>query len=168
MRILTLKNESLNLNDIPEELEEDVRFSILDNSNPQDPDFFFMPLIFLESFNSPAILLKIGNSTIQMPLDWCMVVGDQECGLDPEILPLTSINERGFDAFVFNPISGFRCEYHPIEIVNIYQDVRWFFPKIKNGQILTVPLDEGPKPECAFFVKEISRQSEIIQLNKLI
>lgn len=168
MKILTLKNESLNLNDIPEELEEDVRFSILDNSNPQDPDFYFMPLIFLESFNSPAILLKIGNHTVQMPLDWSMVVGDKECGLDPEVLPLTSINERGFDAFVFNPVSGFRCEYMPIEIINIYQDVRWFFPKIKNGQILTVPLNDGPEPDCAFFVKEISRQSEIIQLNKLI
>jgi hypothetical protein len=127
-----------------------------------------MPLIFLESFNSPAILLKIGNYTVQMPLDWSMVVGDKECGLDPEVLPLTSINERGFDAFVFNPVSGFRCEYMPIEIINIYQDVRWFFPKIKNGQILTVPLDDGPEPDCAFFVKEISRQSEIIQLNKLI
>lgn len=168
MKILTLKNESLNLNDIPEELDEDVRFSILDNSNPQDPDFYFMPLIFLESFNSPAILLKVGKYTIQMPLDWSMIVGDKECGLDPEVLPLTSINERGFDAFIFNPISGFRCEYMPIEIVNIYQDVRWFFPKIKNGQILTVPLDDGPEPDCAYFVKEISRQSEIIQLHKLI
>jgi hypothetical protein len=28
----------------------------------------------------------------------------------------------------------------PVEIVNIYQDVRWYFPKMKNGQLLTVPL----------------------------
>ncbi len=168
MRILTLDDRALDLNTIPEELEEDVRFSVLDNSNPQDPDFFYMPLIFLESFNSPAILLRIGDYEIQMPLDWSMVVGDKDCGLDPEVLPLTSINERGFDAFVFNPLSGFRAEYMPIEIINIYQDVRWYFPKMKNGQLLTVPLSNEKSPQCAFFVKEISRQSEMLSLHKLI
>ena len=61
MKILTLENRSLDLNELPEEIEEDLRFSVLDNSNVADPDFFFMPLIFLESFNSPAILLNIGG-----------------------------------------------------------------------------------------------------------
>lgn len=168
MRILTLQNKAFDLNELPEEVDDDARFSVLDNSNPQDPDFFFMPLIFLESFNSPAISLKIGGNEIQMPLDWCMVVGDRDCGLDPEVLPLTSINERGFDALVFNPISSFRAEYMSIEITNIYQDVKWYFPKMRNGQLLTVPLSDGEEPPCAYFVKEVSRQSEIIQLHKLL
>jgi hypothetical protein len=167
MKILTLENRSFDLNELPDEIE-DTRFSVLDNSNPQDPDFFFMPLIFLESFNSPAILLNIGGHEVQMPLDWCMLVGDKECGLDPETLPLTSINERGFDAFIYNPVDGFKFEYMSIEIVNIYHDVRWYFPKMKNGQFLTVPLHNADSPPCAFFVKEISRQSEILQLHKLI
>jgi hypothetical protein len=97
-----------------------------------------------------------------------MIVGDRDCGLDPEVLPLTSLNERGFDAFIFNPINGFKCEYMAIEIVNIYQDVRWYFPKMKNGQLLTVPLHDGPNPPCAYFVKEVSRQSEVLQLDKVI
>jgi len=168
MKILTLNNHSFDLNELPEEVDEDMRFSVLDNSNPQDPDFYFMPLIFLEAFNSPAILLQIGDHQIQMPLDWCMIVGDKECGLDPEVLPLTSINERGFDALVFNPIAGFRPEYHSIKIVNIFQDVRWYFPKMKNSHLLTVPLNDDPNPPCAFFIKEISRQGEVIQLDKLI
>jgi hypothetical protein len=168
MKILTLNNETFDLNELPEEVEEDSRFSVLDNSNPQEPDFFFMPLIFLESFNSPAILLNIGGHEIQMPLDWCMLVGDKDCGLDPEILPLTSLNERGFDALIFNPIDGFRAEYFSVEIVNVFQDVRWYFPKMKNGHFLTVPLCEGKSPPCAFFVKEVSRQNEVLQLDKLI
>jgi hypothetical protein len=168
MRILTLNNSVFDLNDLPEEVDEDMRFNVLDNSNPNDPDFFFMPLIFLESFNSPAILLDIGGHEVQMPLDWCMVVGDKDSGLDPEVLPLTSINERGFDALVFNPVSGFRQEYLPIKIVNIFQDVRWYFPKMKNGQLLSVPLSDEKAPLCAFFIKEISRQAEVIQLDKLI
>ena len=140
---------------------------MLDNSNTSDPDFYFVPLIFLESFNAPAIVMRIGGHEVQMPLDWSMVVGDKECGLDPEVLPLTSINERGFEAFSLNPISGFRPEYLPIEIVNIYQDVKWYFPKMKNNQLLTVPIHEGEGPLCVFFVKEISRQSEVLQLDKL-
>ena len=168
MRILNLNNEAYDLNDLPEEVDDDTRFSVLDNSNPADPDFYFMPLIFLESFNSPAILLNIGGHEVQMPLDWSMVVADKESGLDPEVLPLTSINERGFHALVFNPVKGFKVEYEPIEIVNIFQDVRWYFPKMKNGQLLTVPMADGDNPPCAYFVKEISRQSEIIQLDRLI
>ena len=168
MRILTLNNTAFDLNELPEDVEEDTRFSVLDNSTPSEPDFYFMPLIFLESFNSPAIVLKVGGNEIQMPLDWSMVVGDKECGMDPEVLPLTSINERGFDAFVFNPIKGFKAEYMSIELVNIYNDVKWYFPKMKNNQLLTVPISEGHNPPCAFFCKEISRQSEIIQLDKII
>jgi hypothetical protein len=45
------------LNNLPDELDEDVRFSVLDNSDPKNPDFFFIPLIFLESFSSAAIVL---------------------------------------------------------------------------------------------------------------
>ena len=168
MKILILDNRAFDLNELPEEIDEDVRFSVLDNSIPSDPDFYFMPLIFLESFNSPAILLRIGDHEIQMPLDWCMVVGDKDCGLDPEVLPLTSINERGFDALIFNPIAGFRPEHYPVEIINVFQDVRWYFPKMKNSQLLTVPLADSHNPPCAFFVKEISRQSEIILLDRLI
>lgn len=168
MRILTLNNTSFDLNDLPDDVDEDTRYSVLDNSNPSEPDFFFMPLIFLEAFNSPAIVLNIGGNEVQMPLDWCMVVGDKDCGLDPEVLPLTSINDRGFDALIFNPIKGFRAEYMPVEIVNIYNDVKWYFPKMKNGQILTVPITEGENPPCAFFVKEVTRQSEVIQLHKVI
>ena len=97
-----------------------------------------------------------------------MVVGDQGTAMDPEVLPLTSINERGFDALIFNPIKGFRPEFMPVQILNIFQDVRWYFPKMKNGQLLTVPLHNDYNPPCAFFVKEVSRQSEIVQLHNLL
>ncbi|MGA1436552.1 MAG: hypothetical protein ACO35F_03645, partial [Ilumatobacteraceae bacterium] len=48
--------------------EEDFRFSVLDNSDPTDPDFFFVPLVFLESFNSPAIVMEINGNEILMPI----------------------------------------------------------------------------------------------------
>lgn len=167
MQILTPENIPFDLNDLPDEIENDLRFSVLDNSDPNDPDFFMMPLIFLESFNSPAIVMTIAGYQIQMPLDWSIVVGDPESGADPEVMPLTSINERGFDALIYNPITSFRFDYAPIEIVNIYQDVKWFFPKLRNGHLLTVPLTNNPNPQCAYFVKDVTRATEIVYLSNL-
>src|SRR6056300_1340084 len=109
MRILTLENTAYEMNDIPDEVD-DLRFAILDNSNPQDPDYFFIPLIYLESFNAPAAVLQIGEHKISMPLDWKMVVGDGEQG-ELFVLPITSLNGRGFNAFTFNPISGSRPDF---------------------------------------------------------
>lgn len=156
------------LNNLPDELEDDVRFSVLDNSDPKDPDFFFIPLIFLESFSSPAIVMEINGNELMMPVDWNIAVGDRECGNDLEVLPLTSINDRGFEAFLFNPLSSFKTEFGDIKITNFYNDVKWYFPKMRNGQLLSVPITEGDNPLCAFFVKDISRQSETIDYSQLL
>jgi hypothetical protein len=168
MQILTLDNKTFSLNNLPEEVDENTRFAVLDNSNPNEPDFFFMPLIFLESFNAPAMVLRIGDEEIAMPLDWSIAVGDSSSASDIEILPLTSLNDRGFEALCFNPLSSFRVEFKKIEIVNFYNDVKWYFPKMKNGQLLATPTSFADKPDCVYFVKEISRQSEIIQLDKIL
>ena len=168
MKILTLDNECFMLNNLPDELEDDVRFSVLDNSDPKDPDFFFIPLIFLESFSAPAIVLEINGREVMMPVDWHIAVGDQSSGGDLEVLPLTSINDRGFEAFLFNPLKSFKFDFGELKVINFYNDVKWYFPKMKNGQLLTVPLTNGDNPDCAFFVKDISKQCEVIDYGKLL
>jgi hypothetical protein len=161
MRILNLEtNAYYDLDNLPDEVD-DLRFAILDNSNPQSVDYHFIPLIFLESFNSPALVLKIGENIVKMPVDWQIIIGEKEHG-DLEALPLTSINDRGFNAFEFNPISSFSPSFLSIEIVDIYNDVSWYAPRLKNGQFLCVPLDNGPKPKCVYFLKEVSRNCEVI------
>ena len=161
MKILTLDNECFMLNNLPDEID-DIRYCVMDVTDKDDPDFFFIPLIFLESFNAPAMVLEINGNEIMMPLDWSIAVGDTESGMDLEVLPLTSINNRGFEAFLFNPLSGYKFDFAEIKITNFYNDVKWYFPKMKNGQLLSVPITDGPKPLCAYFIKEISRQSELI------
>jgi hypothetical protein len=165
MRILTLDNTSYEMDQIPDEIDE-VRFCVLDNSDPKEPDYFFIPLIFLESFNSPALVLRIGKHTVRMPVDWQLLIGEPDFG-DLEVVPLTSINDRGFNVFCFNPMKSFRPEFMPVEIVDIYQDVKWYFPKLKPGQMLAVPLTEGSEPMCAYFIKDISRQSEVVDYSKV-
>jgi len=156
------------LNNLPDQIEEDIRFSVLDNSNSDDPDFYFIPLIFLESFSAPAIVMEIAGNEIMMPIDWHIAVGDSETNNDLEVLPLTSLNDRGFEAFLFNPIKSFKPDYAEVKILNFYNDVKWYFPKMKNGQLLSVPLSEGHNPQCAYFVKDISRQMELIDYGQLI
>jgi hypothetical protein len=164
LRILTLDNTFYDLETLPEEID-DLRFAILDNSNPLNVDYHYIPLIFLESFNSPALVLRIGKHTIKMPVDWQIVIGEKEHG-DLETLPLTSINDRGFNAFEFNPLSSFSPSFLPIEIVDIYNDVTWFAPRLKNGQFLCVPIEDGLKPKCVYFVKEVSRNCEIVDYSQ--
>jgi hypothetical protein len=103
-----------------------------------------------------------------MPVDWSIAVGDSESGSDLEVLPLTSINDRGFEAFLFNPLTSFKVDFGTVKITNFYSDVKWYFPKVKNGQLLSIPITEGDNPLCAFFIKEISRQSEVIDFGQLL
>ena len=52
MKILTLDDRTYKLEKIPEWVDDKLRFAVLDNSDPNNPDFFYIPLIFLESFNA--------------------------------------------------------------------------------------------------------------------
>lgn len=165
MKILTAENTTYNIDLLPDYIE-DMRFCVLDNSDPKDPDYFFIPLVFMESFNDPALVLRIGKYTVKMPYNWQIVIGEAEFG-DLEVLPLTRLNDRSFKAFTVNPIHDVKPQFLDIEIVDVYQDVLWYSPKLRPGHILAIPLDDSPKPKCAFFVKDISKQSEVIDVSKV-
>lgn len=160
MKILTLDNLPYDLDTLPEEID-DMRFSILDNSDPSNPDYHYIPLIFLESFAAPALVLRVGENRITMPVDWQILIGEPDLG-DLEMLPLTSINDRGFKAFQFNPLTSFRPSFLDIEIMDVYNELTWYSPKLKNGQMLTVPIQNCENPECVYFVKDISRNCEVV------
>jgi len=164
MRIHTLDNTAYNLDTLPEEID-DMRFAILDNSDPNNPDYFYIPLIFLESFTSPALVLRIGDKQIKMPLDWQVLIGEDDLG-DLESLPLTSLNDRDFKVYQYNSLKSYAPTFLPIEIVDIYNEVSWYAPKLKNGQFLAVPLSDGENPECVYFIKDVSRNCEVVDYNK--
>ncbi len=39
--------------------------------------------------------------------------------------------------------------------------------KMRNGQLLTVPMETKQDPLCAFFIKDITRQTEVIKYGEL-
>jgi len=166
INILTNYNKSYNLDRIPDEVE-DIRYCAYDCTNPDNMDYFFYPLIFLESFYAPAIVLEIGEHRIQMPLDWSIVVCDENY-TDMEIVPLTSLNDRGFHTLLFNPLNHMVPSPVEVNIVNVYADVKWFFPKLKSGVLLSVPVEDKEKPLCAMFVKEANKIPNHLQLANLL
>lgn len=163
MKIHTLDDTSYELNELPEHIN-DLYFTIFDNSNPKNPDYYCIPLIFLESFTSPALVLKIADKIIKMPMDWYLLIGEEDTG-DLEAIPLSSINDRNFKAFSFNSRSGFSADFLPIEIVDVYNEVQWYNPKLKNGQYLAVPIDDGEQPRVVYFIKNVSRNCEVVDYN---
>ena len=166
MKILTTENLAFDMNDMPEEVD-DLRYGVLDYSMPNNVDYHFVPMVFMESFNAPAAVLRIGDKQIQMPLDWSVIIGDPECG-EPEIVPLMTINDRGFSTFVFNPITGTMPKFETLDLVNVYTEVKWYFPKLKFGHILAVPLADGFNPPCAYFVKETQKIPEVLALHNMV
>ena len=166
MKILTVDNSVYELDTVPDEVE-DLRYCVFDTSDPDYKDYYFLPLIFLESFHAPAICLQIGDHKLQMPMDWSIVTSDEDFG-SVEVISLASLNNRGFKTPVFNPMRNGIPDNLEIQITNVYQDVKWYFPKMKNGQLLSMPLTDGDRPDCVFVAKDITRQSEVIEYASLI
>lgn len=150
---------------VPDQVD-DLRYCVLDYSNPQDVDFYFIPLVFLDVFPRPAADLRVGPHRIQVPLDWSVVIADKDLGM-LEILELKHLNDREFEAFCLNPIKGYIPEFHEVTILNVFPDVVWNVPKLRNGHLLTVPLRDGANPPCALFVKDTNRLPDHLDIMKV-
>ena len=44
-----------------------------------------------------------------------------------------------------------------VKVVNVFQEVKWYFPKLKFGHIISVPLGDGENPDCLYFAKDINQ-----------
>lgn len=154
------------LDNIPSIIEDDLRFCVLDYSNQADVDFMFPPVVFLDQFTRPAADLAIGDYHVQVPLDWSVVIADKNMG-NLEIIDIKHINDRDFQVFTFNPISGYMPSFPNIEIVNIFPDVSWSIPKLSNGHLLAVPLHIHAEPACALFVKDTNKLPESLDITKI-
>jgi hypothetical protein len=175
VRILTVENTSYSMNDIPDFLDDlpitnemrDLRYCVLDYTDVNNVDYMFIPLLFLESFNMPAVDLRIGEFRVQMPMDWSIVIGDKNSG-ELEIIELKKLNDRPFQTFAINPISGYMPSFLDIEIINVFPDVKWYFPKLKFGHLLAVPLNTEKKPLCNFIVRDINKIPEILDITQMV
>lgn len=169
MRVLTPENSAFSMDTISEKISEDIKYCVLDYSNASngDADFYFLPLIFLDVFPRPAADLQIGPYRIQVPLDWSIMIADKNFGY-LEIIELKHLNDRSFDAFVFNPIGSYIPDFHEITMLNIYSDVSWSVPRLKYSHLLAVPLTGDDNPPCIYIVKEHSKLPESLDITKIL
>ncbi len=161
MLILTEENKSYNLTNLPTTVDNDLHYCILDNSTISDPDYLWLPLVFMESFNTPTLKLRVGEKIVNVPVDWQILIGEPDHG-DLEVIAFTSLNDRNFKAFTFNPLKSFKPEFSEIEILDVFPETQWFVPKLKNGQLLAVPITQGENPLCIYITKEITKNLEIV------
>jgi hypothetical protein len=54
-----------------------------------------------------------------------------------------------------------------VQVVNVWPDIKWFCPKLKTANILAVPLQDGDNPCCAFFVKDLAKIPEVLDIKHL-
>lgn len=169
MMILTTDNVPLDLNTIGENVD-DIRYSVYDAYN-KHPDFYFQPLIFVEQFSAQAIQVKIGECKLVLPIEeqdnrWGIIMGDIHSG-DLETIPIKMLHNRDFNAFVFNPVSGFVPEFWPVTIDDIYGEIRWTIPRLRTGHFLCIPLENKPKPKCIYVAKDVEKQLEVLDITKI-
>ena len=166
MHILTENNIPYSMNNIPN-LVDDIRYSILDYSNQDHIDFYCIPLVFLETFTTPAAEIRIGDKILQVPLDWSIVIGEKDVG-DLEVIPITQCLDRDFSVFCYNPINGYRPEYKTLDVVNIFPDVKWHVPKLKFGHLMVLPIEIKQDPLCCFIVKDVHKLPDVLDISKLL
>lgn len=171
MNILTVENKTLPLSHIPEDIENynNIFYGVIDYSDKEDIDYKFFPLsqTILEIFNYPGANVSIGDFKIVLPLDWSIVIADKFSG-DLEIIELKQLNDRNFDAFVLNPIDGFMPDFFSVQITDIFTDIKWCTPKLRQCHILAIPLELGDSPKCIYCCKDKSKLPDILDITSLV
>lgn len=165
MYILTAENIPHELNTIPD-TDVNLRYCVYDYSDKKNMDYYFPQLLFLDSFYAPAMVLDIGPHKIQMPLDWSVVVCDESYS-DIEIMPLTRLNDRGFHVTLFNPLKHMVPETYELVESNVFTEVKWYLPKLKNNTFLVVPVENKPEPKCMLFVKDVTKMADNVDISDI-
>lgn len=172
MLILQETNEPYNMNEIPNELDFDLRYCILDYSNPNDSplyppvDFYFPQVVGLDQFAIQSYDLQIGPYRLQLPANWSIVIIDKDFGY-MEIIEIKDLRDRPFTAFIMNPITGFMPDFGEIIHMNELPVISWHMPMLKNGHILAVPLENKKNPACIFCLHDTHRISESLDITKI-
>ena len=59
-----------------------------------------------------------------------------------KIIAISGVFENAYDESTYAKklAEKFDADFYPIDIIDIYTEIKWYFPKIKSGQLLAVPL----------------------------
>ena len=166
MYILT-PNNTRQLIDENVSLEQELYFNALDYSDEDAVDYYFHYLVFLDEFVRPTALLRIGNHEVELPYDWSILICDKHSGI-VEPIEIAQLNGRIFTTWGFNPVNGYMPSFHEVELISVLPDRTWISPRLKNGNILTMPIEDGFGPDCIYVVRDLTKLPEELDITTLI
>jgi hypothetical protein len=147
--MLILNNENNVLD--TDKISESCHYSVLRFKDIKNPDFYFEELNHVEEFTSHTIKIEIDGQPVFVPFHWSILCSDLEY---IQTIPLYEFSGRQFQAFCMNPIDGFLPHYPTIRIIEIFQNITWSCPPMKDKDMLVVPIGDNPQggekgPLCA-------------------
>ena len=141
MLILTVENEPLNTDQM--QIGQEYHAGVLSFKDPDDPDFFFPVVEFLEEFTAASVVLSVGQFQLVMPLHWSILCTDMEY---VHTIPLHELGGKQLPAFCLNPIDGFSPEFFRVRQGTIFPQASWTAPQLHDKDLLVVPLGDYSKP----------------------
>jgi hypothetical protein len=178
MRILTPENIPFDVTQIVDGISQQ-KCAILDASNPEEVDYFFINMVMFSEYEYPAVQLSIGKYMVEVPFNWRILTGDAIQG-ELELVDIDELPNFDYEAFVLNPFKSYTPQFQEVQIVNCFtRPTTWTVPRLQKKQLLAVPLgnqDEWPVrrnhqigeedryPECAFFADDTEKMSTILDI----
>lgn len=136
MLILDENNQMVDIDQISKNKE--VHYAVLDFSKPRLPDYFFRPIIFIDTYTAPAAMLQIGPYKTLIPFKWSIVVTYADIA---ELVAIEDIVSRDHEAFCINPITGYMPSRLPIRYKGSLE-VSWSYPTLGKSDMLVIPIAE--------------------------
>ena len=154
MLILTPENLPFEMTTIHDTVPEEM-YCALDLSDISNSDYYFFNILNTVSFSAMSAELEIGEYTLTVPINWQILLGDEESGMMEmsTIEDLMSLKEP--HAYIINPIKSMFAKYLPVKVKSIFTiNARWQIPMLNKKHLLAVPVRNKENPLCAFFADE--------------
>lgn len=154
MNILTPENYAFDMDQVIDTIPDEM-YCVLDLSVVEDSDYYFREILNTISFNSISADLQIGESVIQVPLSWQILLGDEDTGMVEMCTIENILNMQDPCAYVYNPIRSMYPKFEKIKLLRVFTlSTKWQIPMLPRKNLLAVPLRSGKNPPCVYFADE--------------
>jgi 3'-phosphoadenosine 5'-phosphosulfate sulfotransferase (PAPS reductase)/FAD synthetase len=163
----------INWDKIPDDntTKRNLKF-LYDNITPMSKNMTYVingvPIVFDKKDSDIAVTLSGGADSSMLLYLLCTIIRTQALKTRIHCITLLRFTEDRIylEDVVTGVIKYIRDKFPDIEIIDVYQEVTWYCPKLRNGQMLAIPLSDDPEPDCIYFAKDISRNCEIVDYNQ--
>lgn len=154
MNVLTPENVSFEMDQVIDTIPNEM-FCVLNLNCMEDADFYFRHILNTVSFNSISVDLKVGEHIIQVPLQWQILLGDEDTGMLEMCTIENILNMKEPKAYVLNPIRSMYARFEDVKVLRVFTlPTKWQIPMLPKKNLLAVPLYNGTNPRCVFFADE--------------